>query len=114
MNDSKGNSTDTDTFLQFLVLGKPLKMPLEFGDSVGLNATDDFDGKITLPEVKYDLINEDSNKEKEQKTRVRTELKLNTRLPHNAGTASIIARRLRECPREESPPPVLEAEVIVY
>lgn len=57
---------------------------------------------------------EKEEKKEHRKLKARSEIKVNPRLPHNAGTASIIARRLREYSREESPPPVLEAEVIVY
>jgi len=35
------------------------------------------------------------------------------RLPRNAGTASIIERQMRDLERIESPPPFIDAEVIV-
>ena len=35
------------------------------------------------------------------------------RLPRNAGTASIVERQMRDLERIESPPPFIEAEVVV-
>ena len=52
----------------------------------------------------------------EETTRKKTKPKLkviNRAIPRNAGTAAIYERQLKEALRVESPPPIIEAEVVV-
>ena len=93
-------------------IGKLLKSPMQYVKSVNDEKPPDQYITQDIPRVTYDLVQEEEKKLR--KPRIRNIIKVNPRLPHNAGTAYIIARELRECPREESPPPFIEADVFVY